>query len=227
MWANWRLVRRQTSDVRGVTGVRLLLSSKRSSLSGSSSIESGSAVRRQYRRTRGRTGERKLGRKQLQSLCCPTCNCYKQRLRFWRQATVLAWRTCRCGGGAPGEGITLARSTVRKVRWTHAWEGGKGGQRQVSGRGDKWDLVTLWSSPAFAPVTEDIKVQAGHADFSGRWSERRVAAVEEGGRKKKKQKKTQKKQTLLCRSVSPSKRAPGQRREEPPCPGENRASPDR
>lgn len=40
-------------------------------------------------------------------------------------------------------------------------------------------------APTLAVVAEGIKVQAGHADFSGRWSERRDAAVNRVRREKR------------------------------------------
>lgn len=99
------------------------------------------------------------------------------------------------GGGAPCEGITLAGKLEGRWGESTFWEAEKEGCDKQA------DSAT--GNPLWAVVEEDIKVQASHAGFHGRWSERRVAAIN-GGEREKKQKIEEPDHFFVAPSVPPS-----------------------
>lgn len=183
-----------TSDVRGVSETRLLLWSNRSSAvaaehhwkwfrgSGDTSSRAGGGP------VSGNLTENKSG----DPLTSDAHFSWAKYL--WRPAAALAdTRLNGCGGGAPSEGITWAGRREKSEVKARFWEEEREGTRlQVARR--------------------ELVVKAGHAGFSGRWSERRVAALNGETRRS-------------SEHTSPTASLPLYR--QLTCPGGSRANPDR
>lgn len=106
---------------------------------------------------------------------------------------------------------------AKGITFTGGETGEKGVRVKVFVRrtGTRRTVTSDERTPRLAAVTEDTRAQAGHADLSARWSERRVAAVNRAALRGGTRARARRSRPLLLR------------REEPPCPGGSRASPGR